>query len=50
MGAMGCYLVLTEYDDDGDMLWAKMAKVDGTHIKENVWYTLKNGEFVECKP
>ena len=50
MGAMGCYLVLTEYDDDDNMLWAKMAKVDGTHIKENVWYTLKNGEFVECKP
>ena len=50
LGAMGCYLVLTEYDDNGDMLWAKMAKVDGTHIKENVWYTLKNGEFVECKP
>ena len=50
LGAMGCYLVLTEYDDDGDMLWAKMAKVDGTHIKENVWYTLKNGEFAEEKP
>ena len=50
MGAMGCYFVLTEYDDDDNMLWAKMAKVDGTHIKENVWYTLKNGEFVECKP
>ena len=49
-GALGCYLVLTEYDDDGHMLCAKMAKVDGTHIKENVWYTLKNGEFVECKP
>ena len=50
MGAMGCYLVLTEYDDDDNMLLAKMAKVDGTYIKENVWYTLKNGEFVECKP
>jgi hypothetical protein len=50
MGAMGCYLVLTECDDDNNTLWAKMAKVDGTHIKENVWYTLKNGEFVECKP
>ena len=49
-GALGCYLVLTEYDDDGNMLWAKMAKVDGTHIKENVWYTLKNGEFVEAEP
>ena len=41
-GILGCYLVLTEYDDDGNMLWAKMAKVDGAHIKENVWYTLKN--------
>lgn len=49
-GALGCYLVLTEYDDDGNMLWAKMAKVDGAHIKENFWYTLKNGEFVEVKP
>mgnify|MGYP000930669217 CR=1 FL=1 len=49
-GALGCYLVLTEYDDDGNMLWAKMEKVDGAHIKENVWYTLKNGEFVEDKP
>ena len=49
-GALGCYLVLTEYDDDGNMLWAKMEKVDGAHIKENVWYTLKNGEFVEWKP
>ena len=49
-GALGCYLVLTEYDDYGNMLCAKMAKVDGTHIKENVWYTLKNGEFVEAEP
>ena len=48
-GILGCYLVLTEYDDDGNMLWAKMAKVDGAHIKENVWYTLKNGEFAETK-
>ena len=49
-GAIGCYIVLTEYDDDGNMLLAKMAKVDGAVIKENTWYTLKNGEFVEWKP
>jgi hypothetical protein len=49
-GILGCYLVLTEYDDDGNMLWAKMAKVDGAHIKENVWYMLKNGEFAEAEP
>ena len=34
-GALNCYLVLTEYDDAGNMLWAKMAKVDGESIKEN---------------
>ena len=49
-GALGCYLVLTEYDDHGNMLLAKMAKVDGAVIKENTWYTLKNGEFVEAAP
>ena len=48
-GAIGCYLVLTEYDDDGEMVCAKMAQVDGTSIEENVWYTLKNGEFVEVE-
>lgn len=50
LGVMGCYLVLTEYDDDGNFLWAKMAQVDGGCIKEKVWYTLKNGEFVEAEP
>ena len=49
-GILGCYLVLTEYDDDGNMLWAKMTKVDGVSVKENVWYTLKNGEFAEAEP
>ena len=49
-GALGCYLVLTEYDDDGHMICAKMSRVDGSAIKENVYYTLKNGEFVEWKP
>ena len=49
-GTMGCYLVLTEYDDDGHMLCAKMARVDGSTVKENIWYTLKNGEFVEAEP
>ena len=48
-GVLGCYLVLTEYDDDGNFLWAKMAHVDGSTVKENVWYTLKNGEFVEAE-
>ena len=45
-GAMGDYLVLTEYKDI-NLLCAKMAQVDGDQIKPNVWYILKNGEFVE---
>ena len=49
-GALGCYLVLTEYDDDDHMICAKMARVDGSAIRENVYYTLKNGEFVEVEP
>nr|DAF65542.1 MAG TPA: hypothetical protein [Caudoviricetes sp.] len=48
-GVLGCYLVLTEYDDDDHMICAKMARVDGSAIRENVYYTLKNGEFVEWK-
>ena len=47
-GAMGDYLVLTEYDSDFNLVCAKMAQVDGDQIKPNVWYILKNGEFVEA--
>ena len=47
-GAMGDYLVLTEYDADLNLVCAKMAQVDGDQIKPRVWYTLKNGEFVEA--
>ena len=46
-GALGCYIVLTEYNDDGNLICAKMERVDGSKVKENVYYTLKNGEFVE---
>lgn len=49
-GALGCYLMLTEYDDYGHMICAKMARVDGSSIRENVYYTIKNGEFVEVNP
>lgn len=46
-GALGCYVALTEYSDDGNLICAKMERVDGAKIKENVYYTLKNGEFME---
>ena len=44
-GKKGCYLVLAEYDDSNNLVCAKMEKVDGERIKENTFYTLKNGEF-----
>ena len=44
-GEKGCYLVLAEYDDDNNLVCAKMEKVDGKRIKENTFYTMKNGEF-----
>ena len=47
-GAMGDYLVLTEYDSNLNLVCAKMAQVDGDQIKPHVWYILKNGEFVEA--
>lgn len=42
---------MTEYGfTDGHMICAKMGRVDGSAIRENVYYTLKNGEFVEADP
>ena len=46
-GAKGCYLVLAEYGNNGDLINAKMEKVDGEKIKENTFYILENGEFKE---
>ena len=28
---------------------AKMVRVDGKNIKENTWYTIKNGEVLEAQ-
>ena len=46
-GAMGNWIVVSERDDDGNIIDAKIAKVDGKTVKENTWYTLKDGEIVE---
>ena len=49
-GVKGSYLVLTEWNEDStELLCAKMERVDGEKIKENIWYVLQNGEFVEVK-
>lgn len=57
-GVIGSYLVLADWEGDEDEYWtqelwslkgAKMVRVDGTNIKANTWYTMINGEIVECK-
>ena len=56
-GVLGSYLVLADWDGNDDEYWtqndwnlkgAKMVRVDGKKIKENVWYTMKNGKIVEA--
>ena len=51
-GVLGAHIVCSEWDyinDKWTMLNAKIAQVDGETIKENVYYTLQNGEFVEAE-
>ncbi len=51
-GKVGSYLVLSEWGDfDGKnypLIGAVMVKVDGKEIKEDTYYTLKNGKAVEA--
>ncbi len=52
-GELGAYIVCSEWGDwDGKkypLISAKMAIVDGETIKPDIWYTLKDGEFVEVE-
>ena len=47
-GTVGNWIVVSERDDDGNIIDAKIVKVDGESIKENTWYKLENGEMVEA--
>ena len=50
-GVLGSHIVCAEWREiDGTLKFvcAKMARVDGEIIKENVYYKLENGEFVEA--
>ena len=46
-GALGCWLVLTERDDDFHIKEVKAVKVDGKRIKADTYYKLVNGEVKE---
>ena len=48
-GALGCWLVLTERDDDGHILGVQAVKVDGESIKADTWHELCGGKVVEAK-
>ena len=46
-GALGCWLVLAERDNDEHILGVEAIKVDGVQIKPDTFYMLKDGEVVE---
>ena len=45
--SLGSWIVLAEYDEYLKPLCVRAAQIDGKKLKPNVFYTLKNGEFVE---
>ena len=56
-GVIGSYLVFADWKGNEKKYWiqdewhlqgAKMVRVDGINVKENVWYTLKDGELIEA--
>ena len=48
-GAKGCYIVLAEYDEECNLINARMRKVDGKKIKADTFYTLKDGKVIEAE-
>ena len=49
-GALGCWIVCAEWENQNEgwhIKCVKAAAVDGENIKADIWYMLKDGEFVE---
>jgi hypothetical protein len=50
-GALGCWIVIAEWERDKEFNWhrkdVQCFKVDGENIKPDTWYKLKNGDIVE---
>ena len=46
-GAIGSWLVLTEYNDHDEIKDAALFKVDGASVQPDTWYILKDGKAVE---
>ena len=49
-GGVGCWLVLAEYNYDGDIVNVRAVQVNGKRYKPDTWYCLQNGKVVkwEC--
>ena len=50
-GKIGSWIVLTEWKarGNGRIPTVVAKRIDGIEVKEDTWYALKNGEFVEVK-
>ena len=50
-GALGCWIVIAEWERDDEFNWhrkdVQCFKVDGEKVKPDTWYTLKDGRPVE---
>ena len=46
---IGSWIALVERKEDGEILDMRCAKVDGEILKADIFYTLKDGEFVEAE-
>lgn len=46
-GTLGNWIVVSERGNSGDIVDAKLARVDGEIIKPDTWYTLRNGKIME---
>lgn len=50
-GALGCWIVIAEWERDEEFNWhrkdVQCFKVDGETVKPDTWYTLKDGRPVE---
>ena len=48
-GGKGCVICCAELGEDGNNIGFAAAIVDGEKIKEDTWYTVEGGQFVEVK-
>ena len=48
-GGVGCWLVLTERDEQWHVIGIKAVRVDGEKYKADTWYEMVEGEIVEAE-